>query len=105
MTLPVGTENPRITCMRIASISIACAMAWRTLTSLNGFLPLTLLYASSSRPWSMPRKMTRFSGPSMIFTRGSRFRRGMSCSGGSRTKEISPVINADMRVASDLIGR
>ena len=104
MIEPVGTEEPRITLLWIASMSIAWYIAWRTRTSLNGFLPFTFEYRSSSRYWSMPRKMVRFSLPSTTFALPPDCRRAMSCGGGSRTKSISPERSAATRVASALIG-
>ena len=80
-------------------MSIAWYSAWRTRLSLNGFLPLTFEYSSSSRAWSMPMKTMRFSRPSSTLHAGClRLSLGTSCAGGSSTKSISPEISAAMRV-------
>ena len=89
----------------IASMSIAWYNAWRTRLSLNGFLPFTLEYSSSSRFWSMPMKTIRFSVPSSTLMLESCFNRGTSCGGGSLTRSTSPDSRAATRVPSDTIGR
>ena len=83
-------------------------MAWykalRTFTSLSGFLPLTLEPGNSSRCWSMPKKMVRFSTPSITFRLALLRKRAKSCGLGSSTKSTSPDSSAATRVASALMG-
>ena len=59
---------------------------------------------SSSRCWSMPRKMVRFSAPSITFMLALLRRRPRSCGLGSSTRSVSPDSSAARRVACDLIG-
>ena len=103
--MPAGIDRPRIVTRLIASRSTAMLSAWRTRTSLNGFLPLTSEYFSSSLCWSMPMKMVRTSWPSSTFSFGSLrrrvhvLRRQVGDAGRRR-----PTSSAATRVASDLIG-
>ena len=85
-------------------MSMAWYKALRTLTSLSGFLPLTLEPGNSSRCWSMPKKMVRFSMPSITFRLALLRMRPRSCGLGSRMKSISPDSKAAARVASFLMG-
>ena len=77
---PIGQNATRVAAL-IASISMAWAKAWRTRTSLKGFLPLMFEYRSSSRTWSKPRKMVRASGPVSGRAPGALLRRSQSCTG------------------------
>jgi hypothetical protein len=52
----------------------------------------------------MPKKMVRFSVPSMIFRSPLARRRSRSCSGGSLMKSSWPESSAAVRAAADLIG-
>ena len=88
----------------IASRSIACAKAARTRWSLNGFLPEPGMSSSSSRHWSMPRKMVRSSGPWRTSTLASASSRRTSWSGTGYIRSISPESSAATRVASLAIG-
>ena len=72
--------------------------------SLNGFLPLTLENSSSSRFWSMPRKMVRSSGPCSTVRLAAALTRSTSCSGTGSITSISPDSSAATRVASLPIG-
>ena len=60
--------------------------------------------SSSSRFWSMPRKMVRSSGPCMIFRLAFCASRAASCTGTGCIMSISPEISAATRVASLPIG-
>ena len=102
--VPVGLPRPRITFFSIAAMSTAWYSAWRTRLSFSGFLPLTLEPISSSRCWSKPRKMVRFSGPSMTLMLASRLMRSRSCTGGSTTMSTWPEMSAAERVAAALMG-
>ena len=73
--IAAGIDRPRMVTRRIASRSTARLSALRTRMSLNGFLPLTFEYFSSSLNWSMPMKMVRFSAPSSTLSFGSFCRR------------------------------
>ena len=77
--------------------------AWRTRTSANGFLPFTSDEASSFELTSKPKKIERFSGPSLTRRLGEAFSRSMSCTGTSCTMSTSPDSSAATRVASCLI--
>ena len=103
--IPDGIEAPRITAALIASRSIARWIASRTFGSASGFLPFTSAYFSSLAPTFRPRKIERFSGPSVTRSRLSALRRPTSCAGTSCTKSTSPDSSAATRVAGDLIGR
>ena len=102
--MPAGTANPRITTLRIASISIARYMASRTRASANGFLPLTSEVRSSFTPVSRPRKMVRICGVWTIFSLALRLIRFRSWNGGSSTKSTWPDSSAATRVAAFLTG-
>ncbi|MOA05126.1 hypothetical protein D3C78_1247100 [compost metagenome] len=103
--MPEGIDRPRITERLIASRSMARWMASRTRGSASGFLPLTLEYLSSLPPTLRPRKIERFSGPSLMRRRWSCLSRATSCAGMSWAKSTSPDSKAATRVAGDLIGR
>jgi hypothetical protein len=62
--IAVGVASPRITWERIASMSIAWYIAWRTRRSLKGFLPFHVEKSSSSRAWSSVNVITAVSSPS-----------------------------------------
>ncbi|MCY1232576.1 hypothetical protein D9M72_450740 [compost metagenome] len=102
--MPEGFDSPRITAALIASRSIARPMASRTFGSASGFLPFTSAYLSSFAPTFRPRKIERFSGPSVTRRRLSALSRPTSCAGRSCTKSTSPDSSAATRVAGDLIG-
>ena len=101
--MPAGTDWPRITTRWIACRLIAMLTAWRTRTSANGFLPFTSDEASSGEPTSKPKKIVRFSGPSVTRRFGEAFSRSMSCTGTSCTTSTSPESSAATRVASCLM--
>ena len=84
--------------------SIAWYKALRTRTSFSGFLPLMFEPGNSSRNWSMPRKMVRFSTPSTTFKSGLARKRPKSWGVGSSTMSTSPDSKAATRVAADLMG-
>ena len=67
---------------------------------LEGVLALTLEYSSSSRFWSMPRKMVRSSGPVTARTLPLALTRAMSCTGTGSITSTSPDSSAATRVAS-----
>ena len=86
------------------STSIAWYMALRTRISLNGFLPLTSEYSSSSRAWSMPRKIVRSSGPCTTVKAPELLMRATSCSGTLTVASSAPDSSDEVRVASDWMG-
>ena len=96
--MAAGIDRPRITTRLIASRSTAMLSAWRTRTSLNGFLPLTFEYSSSSRFWSMPRKMVRNSGPCITLLLPLALMRATSCSGTGSITSTWPESKAATRV-------
>ncbi|MDT4854659.1 hypothetical protein FQZ97_889750 [compost metagenome] len=65
---------------------------------------MMLLPGNSLRNWSMPKKMVRFSMPSITLRFPSARTRGRSCGLGSNTKSTSPESNAAMRVATAFTG-
>jgi hypothetical protein len=71
--------------------------------SFSGFLPLTLEPGSSSRNWSMPKKMVRFSAPSITFSWGCAQARQVL---RARVEDDVHLARQQrgMRVASDLMG-
>lgn len=72
--------------------------------SLNGFFPLILEWPSSSRVWSIPRKIVRTSGPARTCDRGLALTRSWSLSGTGSVQSISPESSAATRVAELGIG-
>ena len=72
--------------------------------SLNGFLPLMFEYSSSSRAWSMPRKMVRSSGPVRTLALPLALTRWMSWIGTGSMTSTSPDSSAATRVAAEAIG-
>ncbi|MNT14216.1 hypothetical protein D3C72_1492100 [compost metagenome] len=104
ISVPVGWARPRSTTRWMDWMSIAWYSALRTRRSFSGFLPFTSEPGSSSRNWSRPRKMVRYSGPSSTCRVGVCLMRAKSCRLGSITKSISPDSSAAVRVASALMG-
>src|ERR1043165_7901150 len=102
--MPPGIDIPRMVTGLIASRSTAMLSALRTRMSLNGFLPFTFEYLSSSLCWSIAMKMVRFSSPSSTLSFGSLRRRSTSCTGRSVTRSTSPERSAAPRVAAGVLG-
>ena len=100
----VGRAASRITVFLMPSMSMAWKKAWRTRLSLNGFLPFTLENCSSSRFWSMPRKMVRSSGPVSTRVAALLLTRAMSCTGTGSITSTWPDSRAATRVAGLAMG-
>ena len=102
--MAAGSDMPRMMLRLIASRSIATFNASRTRLSLNGFLPFTSEYFSSSLPWSRATKIVRTSWPSSTLSFDSLRNRATSGVGRSVSMSTSPDSSAATRVGSDLMG-